>query len=85
MNLRVPKAEQEKMRPEMKGRRPPCKEAGCLAYPTASTSWSPTSSASSKSTRTMPPSKPMASEHFKAWRAVSGHYPRENRTLTTPA
>jgi quinol monooxygenase YgiN len=21
------------------------------------------------------------SEHFKAWRAVSGHYPREGRTL----
>jgi hypothetical protein len=22
-----------------------------------------------------------ASEHFKAWRAISGHYPREERRL----
>lgn len=83
VNLRVPKADQDKLRPEMeKVVQASRKEAGCLAYSYGFDLLEP------DIIRVFEVYKDEAalkahgeSEHFKSWRAVSGQYPRENRTL----
>ena len=83
VNLRVPRAEQEKLRSEMeKVVQASRKEPGCLGYSYGFDLLEP------DIIRVFEVYKDEAalkahgeSGHFKAWRAVSGHYPRENRTL----
>ena len=83
VNLRVPKADQDKLRSEMeKVVQASRKEPGCLAYSYGFDLLEP------DIIRVFEVYKDDAalkahgeSEHFKAWRAVSGHYARENRTL----
>jgi quinol monooxygenase YgiN len=83
VNLRVPKTEQESLRPEMeKVVQASRKEAGCLSYSYGFDLLEP------DIIRVFEVYKDDAalkahgeSEHFKAWRAVSGRYPREERRL----
>ena len=83
VNLRVPKAEQERLRPEMeKVVQASRKEPGCLAYSYGFDLLEP------DIIRVFEVYKDDAalkahgeSEHFKVWRAVSGQYPREERKL----
>ena len=83
VNLRVPKAEQERLRPEMeKVVQASRREPGCLAYSYGFDLLEP------DIIRVFEVYKDDAalkahgeSEHFKAWRTVSGQYPREERTL----
>jgi quinol monooxygenase YgiN len=83
VNLRVPEAEQERLRPEMeKVVQASRKEPGCLAYSYGFDLLDP------DLIRVFEVYKDDAalkahgeSEHFKAWRTVSGQYPREERRL----
>ena len=83
VNLRVPRAEQETLRPEMeKVVQASRKEPGCLSYSYGFDLLEP------DIVRVFEVYKDDAalkahgeSEHFKAWRAVSGQYPREERRL----
>jgi quinol monooxygenase YgiN len=83
VNLRVPKAEQEKLRPEMeKVVQASRKEPGCLAYSYGFDLLEPDIIRVFEIYKDEAALKAHGeSEHFKAWRAVSGHCPRENRTL----
>ena len=83
VNLRVPKAEQEKLRPEMeKVVQASRTEGGCLAYSYGFDLLEPDIIRVFEVYRDEAALKAHGeSEHFKAWRAVSGHYARENRTL----
>ncbi len=83
VNLRVPKSDQDRLRPEMeKVVQASRREPGCLAYSYGFDLLEPdiirvfeiyADDAALKAHG--------ESEHFKAWRAVSGQYPREERTL----
>jgi quinol monooxygenase YgiN len=83
VNLRVPKSDQEKLRPEMeKVVQASRNEPGCLAYSYGFDLLEPdiirvfeiyADDAALKAHGD--------SEHFRAWRAVSSQYPREERTL----
>jgi quinol monooxygenase YgiN len=83
VNLRVPKAEQEKMRSEMeKVVQASRREPGCLAYSYGFDLLEPDLIRVFEIYKDEAALKAHGeSEHFKAWRAVSGQYPRENRTL----
>lgn len=83
VNLRVPRADQDRLRPEMeKVVQASRKEPGCLAYSYGFDLLEPdiirvfeiyADDAALKAHG--------ESEHFKAWRAASSQYPREERTL----
>jgi quinol monooxygenase YgiN len=83
VNLRVPKAEQEKMRSEMeKVVQASRREPGCLAYSYGFDLLEPDLIRVFEIYKDETALKAHGeSEHFKAWRAVSGQYPRENRML----
>ncbi|HEV7691436.1 MAG TPA: putative quinol monooxygenase [Hyphomonadaceae bacterium] len=83
VNLRVPKADQGKLRPEMeKVVQASRKEAGCLAYSYGFDLLEPDIIRVFEIYKDEAALKAHGeSEHFKAWRAVSGQYARENRTL----
>jgi quinol monooxygenase YgiN len=83
VNLRVPKAEQEGLRPEMeKVVQASRKEPGCLAYSYGFDLLEPDIIRVFEVYRDDAALKAHGeSEHFKAWRAVSGQYPREERRL----
>ena len=83
VNLRVPRADQDKLRPEMeKVVQASRKEAGCLAYSYGFDLLEPDIIRVFEIYKDDAALKAHGeSEHFKAWRAVSGQYPRENRTL----
>ena len=83
VNLRVPKAEQERLRPEMeKVVQASRKEPGCLAYSYGFDLLDPDLIRVFEVYRDDAALKAHGeSEHFKAWRAVSGQYPREERRL----
>ena len=83
VNLRVPKADQEKLRPEMeKVVQASRKEPGCLAYSYGFDLLEPDIIRVFEIYKDEAALKSHGeSEHFKAWRAVSGQYARENRTL----
>lgn len=83
VNLRVPKAEQERLRPEMeKVVQASRREAGCLAYSYGFDLLEPDIVRVFEVYKDDAALKAHAeSEHFKAWRAVSGQYPREERRL----
>jgi quinol monooxygenase YgiN len=83
VDLRVPRADQEKLRPAMEAVvKASRQEPGCLQYTYGFDLLEPdilrvfeiyTDDAALKAHG--------ASDHFKRWREISGHYPRENRTL----
>ena len=83
VNLRVPRAEQEKLRPAMQAvveasRR----ENGCLAYSYGFDLLEPDIIRVFEVYRDEDALKTHgASEHFRKWREISGHYPREERSL----
>jgi quinol monooxygenase YgiN len=83
VNLRVPKADQDRLRPEMeKVVQASRKEAGCLAYSYGFDLIEPDIIRVFEIYKDEAALKAHGeSDHFKAWRAVSGQYPRENRTL----
>ena len=83
VNLRVPKAEQERLRPEMeKVVQASRKEPGCLAYSYGFDLLEPDIIRVFEVYKDDTALKAHGeSEHFKAWRAVSGQYPREERKL----
>ena len=83
VNLRAPKAEQEKLRPEMeKVVQASRKEPGCLAYYYGFDLLEPDIIRVFEIYKDDAALKAHGeSEHFKAWRAVSGQYPREERTI----
>lgn len=83
VNLRVPKAEQERLRPEMeKVVQASRGEPGCLAYSYGFDLLEPDIIRVFEVYRDDAALKAHGeSEHFKAWRAVSGQYPREERKL----
>jgi quinol monooxygenase YgiN len=83
VNLRVPKAEQESLRPEMeKVVQASRREPGCLAYSYGFDLLEPDIIRVFEVYRDDAALKAHGeSEHFKAWRAVSGQYPREERRL----
>ncbi|HVY90277.1 MAG TPA: putative quinol monooxygenase [Hyphomonadaceae bacterium] len=83
VNLRVPKAEQERLRPHMEAvvnasRR----ESGCLAYSYGFDLLDPDLIRVFEVYKDDDALKAhVASDHFKRWREISGQYPREDRTL----
>ena len=83
VNLRVPNAEQERLRPEMeKVVQASRKEPGCLAYSYGFDLLEPDIIRVFEIYKDEAALKAHGeSEHFKAWRAVSGQYPREERRL----
>jgi quinol monooxygenase YgiN len=83
VNLRVPKPEQEGLRPEMERVvQASRKEPGCLSYSYGFDLLEPDIIRVFEVYRDDAALKAHAeSEHFKAWRAVSGQYPREERRL----
>ena len=83
VNLRVPKADQEKLRPEMeKVVQASRKEPGCLAYSYGFDLLEPDIIRVFEIYKDDAALKAHGeSEHFKAWRAVSGQYARVGRTL----
>lgn len=83
VNLRVPKADQEKLRPHMEAVvKASRQEKGCLAYSYGFDLLEPDIIrvfevyADDEALKSHG-----ASDHFKRWREISGHYPREERTL----
>lgn len=83
VNLRVPRAEQDKLRPHMetvvKASR---QEPGCLQYTYGFDLLEPDIIRVFEIYRDNEALKAhAASAHFLKWREVSGHYPREERTL----
>ena len=83
VNLRVPREDQERLRPAMetvvKASR---EEPGCLAYSYGFDLLEPDIIRVFEVYRDEDALKAHgASEHFKRWREVSGHYPREERRL----
>jgi quinol monooxygenase YgiN len=83
VSLRVPKAEQETLRPEMeKVVQASRKESGCLSYSYGFDLLEPDIIRVFEVYRDDAALKAHGeSAHFKAWRAVSGQYPREERRL----
>jgi quinol monooxygenase YgiN len=83
VNLRVPKAEQETLRPEMERVvQASRKEPGCLSYSYGFDLLEPDIIRVFEVYRDDAALKAHGeSAHFKAWRAVSGQYPREERRL----
>lgn len=83
VNLRVPKADQDRLRPDMeKVVQASRKEPGCLAYSYGFDLLEPDIIRVFEIYKDEAALKAHGdSDHFKAWRAVSGQYPRENRTL----
>ena len=83
VNLRVPQAEQEKLRPEMeKVVQASRKEPGCLAYYYGFDLLEPDIIRVFEIYKDDAALKAHGeSKHFKVWRAVSGQYPREGRTI----
>jgi quinol monooxygenase YgiN len=83
VNLRVPKADQERLRPEMeKVVQSSRQEPGCLAYSYGFDLFEPDIIRVYEIYKDDAALKAHGeSEHFKAWRVVSSQYPRENRTL----
>jgi len=83
VDLRVPRSEQDRLRPAMEAvvtasRREP----GCLAYTYGFDLLEPDIIRVFEIYKDDEALKAHgASEHFKAWRAISGHYPREERRL----
>jgi quinol monooxygenase YgiN len=83
VNLRVPKTDQDKLRPHMetvvKASR---QEPGCLAYSYGFDLLAPDIIRVFEVYKDDDALKAHAeSAHFKRWREISGHYPREDRTL----
>ncbi len=83
VNLRVPKADQERLRPHMEAVvKASRQEPGCLAYTFSFDLLEPDIIRVIEVYRDDEALKAHgASEHFKQWREISGHYPREERTL----
>ena len=83
VNLRVPKAEQEKLWPHMETIVTASRqEPGCIAYSYGFDLLEPDILRVFEVYRDDEALKAhAASEHFKRWREISGHYPREERTL----
>ncbi len=83
VNLRVPKADQEKLRANMETVvQASRKEPGCIAYSYGFDLLEPDIIRVFEIYKDDDALKAHGeSEHFKAWRVVSGQYPRENRTL----
>jgi len=83
VNLRVPKADQERLRPHMEAVvKASRQEPGCLAYTFSFDLLEPDIIRVIEVYRDDEALKAHgASEHFRKWREISGHYPREERTL----
>jgi quinol monooxygenase YgiN len=81
--LRVPPDQVEALRPHMKAAIAASRaEPGCVFYTLAEDMAEPGLIRAFEVYRDDDALKAHAeSEHFKSWRAVSGHYPREDRTL----
>ena len=83
VNLRVPRAEQEKLRPAMEEAvKASRQEPGCFGYTFGFDLLEPDIIRVFEVYRDDEALKAHgASEHFKRWREASGQYPREERTL----
>jgi quinol monooxygenase YgiN len=83
VNLRVPKSEQERLRPDMEAVvKASRQEPGCLAYTYGFDLLDPDLIRVFEIYRDDDALKAHGgSDHFQAWRAVSGQYPREERRL----
>jgi quinol monooxygenase YgiN len=83
VNLRVPRSDQDKLRPAMEAVvNASRQEPGCLAYSYGFDLLEPDIIRVFEVYRDDEALKAHgASDHFKAWRAVSGQYPREERRL----
>lgn len=83
VNLRVPKSEHQRLRPDMEAVvKASRQEPGCLAYTYGFDLLDPDLIRVFEIYRDDEALKAHgASEHFQAWRAVSGQYPREERRL----
>jgi quinol monooxygenase YgiN len=83
VNLRVPRGEQERVRPAMEAVvKASREEPGCLAYSYGFDLLEPDIIRVFEVYRDEEALKAHgASEHFKRWREISGQYPREERRL----
>lgn len=83
VNLRVPLSEQDALRPAMEAIvKAARQEAGCIHFTFAFDLLEPDIIRAFEIYADDEALKAHgASDHFKAWRAVSGHYPREERTI----
>jgi quinol monooxygenase YgiN len=83
VNLRVPRADQERLRPAMQAVVEASRqEPGCLAYSYGFDLLEPDIIRVFEVYRDEDALKAHgASEHFRKWREASGHYAREDRTL----
>ncbi|MDP3735937.1 MAG: putative quinol monooxygenase [Hyphomonadaceae bacterium] len=83
VNLRVPRADQERLRPHMEAVvKASRQEAGCLQYTYGFDLLEPDIMRVFEIYKDDEALKAHgASEHFKTWREISGQYPREERTL----
>jgi quinol monooxygenase YgiN len=83
VNLRVPRGDQERLRPAMEAVVKASRaEPGCLAYSYGFDLMEPDIIRVFEVYRDEEALKAHgASEHFKRWREISGHYPREERRL----
>ena len=83
VNLRIPKADQERLRQHMEAVvKASRQEPGCLAYSYGFDLLEPDILRVFEVYRDDEALKAHgASDHFKKWREISGQYPREERTL----
>jgi quinol monooxygenase YgiN len=83
VNLRVPREDQERLRPAMEAVvKASREEPGCLAYSYGFDLLEPDIVRVFEVYRDEEALKAHgASEHFRRWREISGHYPREERRL----